>query len=296
MSKEMWSQVKKFADGDNLDAETLNVPIGQLGERTAYLYARLKELWASGKMSSVILMDVKLSTEEGRVPVVGNAVYLDTASGRFAAAKATMSLYDDFTAAQSAFTVGILQKKDGDSGNVLVYGSLDLNPTGSPILVRDMIESGESFRPGRYYLSANEAGKLTAHPNGPLIYVCTVSGTVVAGGLNGKAVVTPQFLDLGQSHIHRTAVLTLTRLVRTTRRDTFRSTPRLTKHRSVRWLCASAEPGRPTFQWTISFIWIRVRPTGRTASCCVGARTGGRIPRTAWPFRRRTSRFQWRTG
>ena len=208
MSKEMWSQVKKFADGDNLDAETLNVPIGQLGERTAYLYSRLKELWASGKMSSVILMDVKLSTEEGRVPVVGNAVYLDTASGRFAAAKATMSLYDDFTTAQSAFTVGILQKKDGDSGNVLVYGSLDLNPTGSPILVRDMIESGESFRPGRYYLSANEAGKLTAHPNGPLIYVCTVSGTVVAGGLNGKAVVTPQFLDLGQSHIHRTAVLT----------------------------------------------------------------------------------------
>ena len=208
MSKEMWSQVKKFADGDNLDADTLNVPIGQLGERTAYLYARLKELVAGGKMSSVILTDAKLSTAEGCEPVVGNAVYLDNATGRFAAARATMSLYDDFSAEQSAFTVGILQSKDGDTGNVLVYGRLDLNPTGSPILVRDLIESGETFRPGRYYLSSNEAGKLTAHPNGPLIYVCTVSGTVVAGGLNGTAIVTPQFLDLGQSHIHRTAVLT----------------------------------------------------------------------------------------
>ena len=45
--------------------KVLNVPIGQLGERTAYLYARLKELVAGGKMSSVILTDAKLSTAEG---------------------------------------------------------------------------------------------------------------------------------------------------------------------------------------------------------------------------------------
>lgn len=208
MSKEMWSQLKKFRDGDNLDANTLNVPIGQLGDRTAYLYARLKELLASGKMSSVILTGAKLSTESGREPVVGNAVYLEHESQRFAAAKATMSLYDDFKAADSAFTVGILQSKDGDTGNVLIYGSLNLNPGGSPFMVADMIESGEDFRPGRYYLSANEAGHLTSNPNGPLIYVCTISGGVVAGGFDGSAIVSPQFLDIGTSHIHRTAVLT----------------------------------------------------------------------------------------
>ena len=208
MSKEMWSQLKKFTDGENLDAETLNVPIGQLGDRTAYLYARLKELLASGKMSSVVLTGVKLATETGKEPVVGNVVYLDSETDRFASAKATMSLYDDFKAADSAFTVGILQSRSGSTGNVIVYGSLNLNPGGSPFMASDMIESGESYRPGRYYLSANEAGKLTANPNGPLIYVCTISGGVVSGGFDGKAIVSPQFLDIGTSHVHRTAVLT----------------------------------------------------------------------------------------
>lgn len=208
MSKEMWSQLKKFSNGDSLDAETLNVPIGQLGDRTSYLYARLKELLASGKMSSVVLTGVNLSTETGKEPAVGNVVYLDNETQRFAAAKATMSLYDDFKAADSAFTVGILQSKSGRTGNVIVYGSLNLNPGGSPFVVSEMIESGEEYRPGRYYLSANEAGKLTANPNGPLIYVCTISGGTVSGGFSGMAIVSPQFLDIGTSHVHRTAVLT----------------------------------------------------------------------------------------
>jgi hypothetical protein len=159
-------------------------------------------------MSSGVLTDVNLSTEPGKEPVVGNVVYLDNETQKFAAAKATMSLYDDFKAADSAFTVGILQFKNGSTGNVIMYGSLNLNPAGAPFIVSNMLESGEKYRPGRYYLSANEAGKLTADPNGPLIYVCTISGGVVSGGFDGMAIVSPQFLDIGTSHIHRTAVLT----------------------------------------------------------------------------------------
>ena len=208
MSRDMWKSVKEFRDGESLDAATLNVPIGQLGDRTAYLYARLKELLASGKMSSVVLTGVDLGTSPA-TPEAGNAVYLDKDTGKFVLAKATMSLYDDFTAADSAFTVGLLLSRDGTTGNVLVYGRMDLNPDGSPIAKSDMVESGEEFRPGRYYLSANEAGRLTAHPNGPLIYVCAISGSEdTAGNLSGTAVVSPQFLDIGTSHVHRTAVLT----------------------------------------------------------------------------------------
>ena len=211
MSLEMWSQVKKFSDGDSLNADTLNLPIGQLGDRTAYLYNKLKSLLSKDAMSSVVLTNVPLSTETGKTPVVGNAVYFDKDSKSFAAAKATMSLCDDFTAAESAFTVGILIFKDNDSpiGNVLAYGRTELNYDGEPIKVANMIESGESFRPGRYYLSANEAGKLSAHPNGPLIYVCTIDGeTNDTYFSSGSAIVTPQFLDMGTSHVHRTAVLT----------------------------------------------------------------------------------------
>ena len=212
MSKEMWSQVRKFVDGDSLNAKTLNVPVGQLGDRTDYLYSRINELIDSDKLSSVVLTGVYLSTKEGEYPEVGNAVYLHQNEGEdtFVAskAKASMSLYDDFTASDSAFTVGILQSRRDTTGNVLVYGRLDLDPDGTPITKAAMIESGEEYRPGRYYLSSNEAGKLTAHPNGPRIYVCTIGGNVdQAGGFTGNAVVNPQFLDIGTSHVHRTAVL-----------------------------------------------------------------------------------------
>jgi len=209
MSMEIWSQLKKFSDGEDLNAETLNVPIGQLGDRTSYLYNRLKELFSSQSKSSLILADVELSTETGKAPVVGNAVYLDNEHEVFAAAKASMSLYDDFTASDSAFTVGILLSRDGNSnkGNVLLYGTMSLNPSGAAIPEANMIESGEEFRPGRYYLSANEAGRLTANPTGPLIYVCTMSGSVTPGGLSGTALVAPNFLDLGTSHVHRSATL-----------------------------------------------------------------------------------------
>lgn len=212
MSMDMWSQVRKFVDGDSLNAQTLNVPVGQLGDRTDYLYAKLKELISGDKLSSVVLTGVVMSTKEGEAPEVGNVVYLHQSDEEetFVAskAKATMSLYDDFTAADSAFTVGILQSRGDTTGNVLVYGRLDLSPDGSPITKDAMIEDGEDYRPGRYYLSANEAGKLTAHPNGPLIYVCAIGGRVgTSGGFSGTAVVNPQFLDIGTSHVHRTAVL-----------------------------------------------------------------------------------------
>lgn len=209
MSREMWSQVSKFRDGDELNAETLNIPIGQLGDRTTYLYARLQELLASGKMSSVVLTDVELSTNKGEEPDVGNAVYLDKESGCFALAKATMSLYDDFKAADSAFTVGILQSRKGTTGTVVIYGKFLLDTGGASISESDVLESGERFRPGRYYLSSNEAGKLTATPNGPLIYVCSITGSIATNGTfkDAAAILNPQFLDIGTSHVHRTAVL-----------------------------------------------------------------------------------------
>ena len=206
MSMEMWDNVSKFRDGDKLNAATLNIPIGQLGDRTAYLYERLKALVASGQMSAVVLTGVSLSQEEGKRPEKGNIVYYDADTQTFAKAQATMSLYDDFRAADSAFTVGILSWTESTTGNVVVYGSMSLDST---LQMADMIESGETFRPGRYYLSANEAGRLTANPNGPRIYVCSLAGTIVNGLFqDGLALVNPQFLDIGEAHIHRTAVLT----------------------------------------------------------------------------------------
>ena len=209
MSKEMWSQLKKFSDGESLDADTLNVPISQLGERTAYLYSRLKSLSSGGKMSSVILVDVEIATSEGTEPDEGNVVYLNRELNVFAKAVAKMSLYDDFTAADSSLSVGILTRKEGTRGDVVVYGSLDLDRSGAPFRKDALIESGEEYRPGRYYLSAREAGKLTANPTGPRVFVCSIAGAETGVNfLGATALLNPQFLDIGTSHVHRTAVLT----------------------------------------------------------------------------------------
>lgn len=206
---ETWSGIRGFVDGDPLDAKTLNVPIGQLGERTTYLYSKIKEFIGSGAMSSVVLSDVELSDDDWDSPSPGNAVYLRK-DGKFAAAKATMSLYDNFKASDSAFTVGMLMSRGGSIGTVIMSGSFDMSANGSGLAVSDVIEQGEDFRAGRYYLSSSEAGKLTSNPNGPVIYVCTISGETVAGSFkkDAKAILSPQFLDIGTSHVHRTAVLT----------------------------------------------------------------------------------------
>ena len=212
---EMWSQVRKFQDGDSLNAKTLNIPVGQLGDRTDYLYSRIMDLLSGDKLSSVVITGVPLSDDGFGYPEIGNAVYLhqyENEETLFASkAKAAMSMYDDFKAADSAFSVGILQSKDSDAGNVgnvLVYGKIGLDKVSPPIPKSNMIESGEEFRPGRYYLSSNEAGKLTSDPNGPIIYVGMIGGGMNGtGGLTGSAVINPQFLDIGTSHVHRTAVL-----------------------------------------------------------------------------------------
>ena len=206
---EIWQSVKKFADGESLNQTVLNTPVKQLESRTNYLKGKVDSLSSSGSFSAVVLSGVTLSEKEGEAPSVGNVVYLDT-NGRFAAAKATMSLYDDFKSAESSFTVGLLQAKDAENtrGDVVLYGKVSLKNDGASLSAEDVIESGEEFRPGRYYLSPNEAGRLTKDPNGPRIYVCTISSSSDTELEDAYALVNPQFLDIGTSHVHRTAVLT----------------------------------------------------------------------------------------
>lgn len=206
---ELWQQVKRFADGDSLDADTLNIPVGQLASRTDYLKRRLAALMDGDRLSTVVLMGVRQDRSDPPQP--GNVVRICQARADAALtavkAQATMSMHDDFTASDDAFAVGIVKHAASDLCDVVVYGSFDFSANANAASVSSVIESGEDFRPGRYYLSANEAGRLTAHPNGPLIHVCMIGGVSSNGKLTGKAIVNPQFLDIGTSHVHRTAVL-----------------------------------------------------------------------------------------
>lgn len=199
-----WVQVEKLRDGDSVNSETLNTPIDQLASRTEYLKRRLGTIIEDGVQSALILSDVDLDKEDVDNLSVGMVVY--KAKDGFRRAQAKMHLYDDFTADDSAFTIGIIINKSSENkGDVLIYGKLGIGA--DPLLtVGGMLQEGEKFRSGRYYLSANEPGKITANPSGPLIYIGSFHSSVTTTGefsSDAFACINPQFMDIGTSHVHR---------------------------------------------------------------------------------------------
>lgn len=206
-----WPQVDKLKDKESLDSETLNRPVDQLATRTEYLKSRLSGIVENGYQSSLVLTDVKLLTDDESGDFqVGNIVYrAGGIDGGFRKAQAKMHLFDDFRAADSAFVMGVLVRVSDSTGDVLIYGKIDLSIDGGMSMLKSVVlQSGEKFRSGRYYLSATEAGKLTASPNGPLIFVCSIfsddSDSATDRFANGsEGFVNPQFLDIGTSHVHR---------------------------------------------------------------------------------------------
>ena len=191
-----WSDVTRFKDAEPVNADTFNVPVEQLTSRTDYLKHRLDSLMSSGVQSALVLHGVSFDYEIGDVPQPGDIVYRH--ENGFRKAQAKMHMYDDFSADESAFTIGVVKDVSKDTGDVLIYGSMSFDH-GSGVTVDYMLQTGEEFRPGRYYLSATEPGKITAYPNGPLIYI----GSFHSKESEHVAYVNPQFLDIGTSHVHR---------------------------------------------------------------------------------------------
>lgn len=199
-----WVQVDKFEDGYSVNAETLNIPIDQLSSRTEYLKRKLASLKDDGFQSALVLSDVGLDASEADKMSIGSVVYLD-GEGGCKLAQAKMHLYDNFTADETAFTIGVLIDKNVKTGDVLIYGKLDIGD--NPLLTASgMLQSGEVFRAGRYYLSANEPGKITANPGGPVIYIGSFHSSKTTGNefsSDAVACINPQFMDIGTSHVHR---------------------------------------------------------------------------------------------
>lgn len=185
---------------DQLDQEAMNRPINQLRERTDYLRGRLNSIIGTGAFESVRLVDVSLFPDEP--PAVNSFVYLETDTNTFAAATAE-AITDGITtyqlATERAYSIGMLVESPGANiGTVAAYGKVDL----SGILLADLLESGESFRAGPYYLSSSEPGKMTAGPKGPAIYLGFFLESKSSPGYGDFAILAPSAKDLWQSHSH----------------------------------------------------------------------------------------------
>ena len=186
----LWVAVHGFTDDMDNVADTFNQPLFELVERTNFLYDRLAALYGAGTFEAVRLLDVPVDA----AATIGSIVYRDPVTGTFKPAQASISLADNFTIADSTFALGVLITTNGTLGTVILAGRCDLQTSLTPWTLSDLVEPGELFRAGPYYLSSLTAGRITAFPKGPVIYV----------GYFGTdyAILAPQYRDTAEAHRH----------------------------------------------------------------------------------------------
>lgn len=191
-----WPEVTDFADGDNVDAATLNRPIQQLAARTEHLL----RLLSNNDHTKIAVTQATVSNPDGYgMPKVGQPVYR-CADGTYAMAIGEVGENEWFYASQRAMAVGVVGSISGSAATIVLNGYLSL---GSGVAVGTLIEDSAPAS-GRYYLSNVKQGKFTASPSGPVIYMCDLQ---IANGRVMSMLVNPQYRDTGESHIHRSFVI-----------------------------------------------------------------------------------------
>ena len=201
----LWVPVVGFKNGEDVDDAVLNRPVRQLRDRTEYLRSRLDDAIGEDAFQSLRLLEVPLTMGTADEPVVQDIVYLNTTTQTYAKARAGTNLLSNVfqTAIESSYAIGLLISKAGNTGTVVIAGKITLASGGIDWNLQTMIETGRTFRPGAYYLSAVEAGKMTDNPAGPAIYIGYFLDAATTPAHGGSAVLSPQYKDVGEAHLHR---------------------------------------------------------------------------------------------
>lgn len=199
-----WPAIQGYKDGEAVVKDVLNRPLNQLAQRTEYLRNLLLE-------NDRAKVTAAASFVGGTAPRKGTPVYRTGTTGAYDIASANVGHDEWFYAAQGAMVVGVVgatvtpavgadMHDYTDSTHetyVVLYGKLDFAANelkATDIIVDDNPETG------RYFLAA-EPGKLTRQPNGPVIYVANV--VIDSNGYVTSMLVSPQYRDTGESHVHR---------------------------------------------------------------------------------------------
>lgn len=200
----LWVNVIGFSNGEYVNDTTLNRPVRELRERTDYLYGRFQDALGSAEFESLRLVDVPLTTGTDAEPSIKDFVYLNPTTKTYEKAVASVSVVGNVfqMATAQAYSLGVLVAKSGGLGTIVVYGRLYLRDTTDWDL-STMLETGETFQSGPYYLSPSEAGKMTSNPRNIAIYLGYFVDTIQTPGVGGYAVIGPQYKDVGEAHMHR---------------------------------------------------------------------------------------------
>ena len=200
----VWPNVDDFTDGvDKLDAETLNRRLQQLVARTEQLKTVLDSQASRTNVAIAAELQGETSGSTTVYPQLGQPVYRVAGGNAYAKAAAIVGDVEEskwFWADQQAMAVGVVgSAPSGGSATVVLNGYISF---GEGIAAADVIADPDPAS-GRYFLSTT-AGKLTAAPVGPIVYVCDCE---IRGGRVMSMLVNPQYRDTGESHVHRAFVL-----------------------------------------------------------------------------------------
>ena len=198
----VWVSVLGFANSENVTPDTLNRPIRQLTQRTDWLFNQLAAI--GDGIQSVRLTDAVLTMGTAAEPVVGDFVYLDPVLRSYSKALASLTVSGNVyqTAGNPAYSVGLLVAKSGSTGVIALSGKVNLSDTEEWAL-NTLLEPGETFRAGPYYLSPVTPGKMTANPENLSIYLGYFADDADNPGNGGYALLSPQYKDVGEAHLHR---------------------------------------------------------------------------------------------
>lgn len=184
-----WPTYSPIQDGTPVDAGTVNSVLNALNTRIEFLRTRYNLIVDTGEMEALVIQDAVLQAGVA----VGSVVFYNGADGHnhweYALADAVAET--GIEAFLSSYASGIVIEATGATGKVLFCGRFGGAAYSPAALV---LETGEEFREGPYYLSATEPGAMTAHKPAIAVYVGTFFDTY--------ALVNVQVRDLAEAHTH----------------------------------------------------------------------------------------------
>lgn len=168
--------VRKIKDGEFVDQATVNVPIDQLTQREQHLYEKFQEL--SGK--SVLIsfgQPIHPSELSSIIPSALNLVYfrsdeLGSGLSRSMTGFSSTSSSSMFSPKNSNYVFGLTKMvyTDTQTADLYTEGLCELGVDIDDATL-GLLQLGEEFSPGPYFLSSKVLGKITRDPAGIPVYV-----------------------------------------------------------------------------------------------------------------------------
>lgn len=191
MSGNWQGNFKHVTPGEPVAADVVSRPDRALENRTNYLRDRLD----AAELGQA-LYDTSVAVAPDVLP--GHAVYWNYTTQRYEralAAVATDTTTQLLTVQPSSDCLGLcFRKRSSTVGDIVLRGVISLPELSNAI--------GSTIAPGRYYLSAVEAGKLVQVQPATSVYVCYVLGPKDNCSDVPRVVVMPHVKDFLDDHTH----------------------------------------------------------------------------------------------